>query len=227
MTWADRGTLAVHARKADGSSSGSWPGCSSRGSGRNAKWTRSKWPPSGVGISKWRWPWSWRLQRGTRPRRCRRCGHLASEPSAGRAGSRESDVAARPLLLLSEQARALLSHWRDDCVSLPWHAPRAIVRHVPHFHCESFRRNGLLESIRSEISRPRARVPRALYNENAERNKEGRDPQASSLHSKQSHFIHINKFLTINRLFPHLQNIVIELQLICRNPPRFRPGVRN
>ena len=128
MTWADRGTLAVHARKADGSSSGSWPGCSSRGSGRNAKWTRSKWPPSGVGISKWRWPWSWRLQRGTRPRRCRRCGHLASEPSAGRAGSRESDVAARPLLLLSEQARALLSHWRDDCVSLPWHAPCAHAR---------------------------------------------------------------------------------------------------
>ena len=133
MTWADRGTLAVHARKADGSSSGSWPGCSSRGSGRNAKWARSKWPPSGVGISKWRWPWSWRLQRGTRPRRCRRCGHLASEPSAGRAGSRESDVAARPLLLLSEQARALLSHWRDDCVSLPRHAPIACVRHRPHF----------------------------------------------------------------------------------------------
>ena len=128
MTWADRGTLAARACKADGPSSGSWPGYSSCGSGCNAKWTRSKWPPSGAGISEWRWPWSWRLQRGSRPRKCRSCGHLASEPSAGRAGSRESDVAARPLLLLSEQARALLSHWRDDCVSLPWHAPCAHAR---------------------------------------------------------------------------------------------------
>ena len=130
MTWADRGTC-----KADGPSSGSWPGYSSCGSGCNAKWTRSKWPPSGAGISEWRWPWSWRLQRGSRPRKCRSCGHLASEPSAGRAGSRESDVAARPLLLLSEQARALLSHWRDDCVSLPWHAPCAHALQLLYRYC--------------------------------------------------------------------------------------------